>query len=87
MPDTNKAMLIRFHFKKALLNMTDEQAGSWLKAMLIYAAEKREPEPGELGEGAQMLFDIAAPQIDEDRQKYAETCERNRENVKKRWKK
>ena len=87
MPDTNKAMLVRFLYKKILLNMTDEDAGRWLKAMLIYATEHSEPEPGELGERAQLLFDMAAPQYDEDREKYAETCRRNRENVSKRWKK
>lgn len=88
MPDTNKAMLVRFHYKKAMLSMSDEQAGQWLKAMLTYATERREPEPGELGERAQMLFEMTAPQYDEDKEKYEETCRRNRENVTKgRWKK
>ena len=67
--------------------MSDEQAGSWIKAMLIYATEYREPDPGKLGECAQMLFDMTAPQYDEDRQKYADTCEKNRENARKRWNK
>ena len=62
-----EGLLIDFKYKKILLNMTNEDAGSWIKAMLIYATEHREPEPGELGERAQLLYDITTAELDEER--------------------
>ena len=32
-----------------------------------------------------MLFEIIRSDIDADKKKYAERCERNRENISKRW--
>ena len=62
--------------------LTDEQAGQLFKGMIAYSAEGTEPKfDGVL----KFIFIPIKQQMDRDSEKYDEKCEKNRENIKKRW--
>lgn len=63
--------------------MTDAEFGRLMRGLLEYSESGREPT--DLSERVQMAFDIYAGQIDRDVTAYTEKCNRNRENVSKRW--
>lgn len=69
----------------AIINaLTDEQAGRVIKAALMYFKTGNIPlmDPVE-----QIVFVAIQRNIDDSKRAYAEQSERNRENVRKRWKK
>ena len=62
--------------------LTDEQAGKLFRGMIKYFADGTEPK----FEGVlKFVFIPIKQQIDRDAEKYSERCEKNRENIKKRW--
>ena len=64
--------------------LTDEQIGQLSRALFIYARDGRiiELEPV-----VRMAFVFIKDKIDRNQQKYQKKCERNRENIRKRWNK
>lgn len=66
--------------------LTNEQAGKLFRAILSYINE--EPVTEIQGDPAvNMAFKVIKRQIDRDAEKYAQICERRRENILKRWQK
>ena len=62
--------------------LDDEQAGKLFRAMLTYFATGKAPKfDGVL----KYVWIPIKQQMDRDKEKYDAKCEKNRENVKKRW--
>lgn len=64
--------------------LTDEQLGQLTRALFIYA---RDGEVINLEPVVRMAFVFTKDKIDRNQQKYQKKCERNRENIRKRWNK
>lgn len=64
--------------------LTDEQLGQLTRALFIYA---RDGEVINLEPVVRMAFVFIKDKIDRNQQKYQKKCERNRENIRKRWNK
>ena len=64
--------------------LTDEQLGQLTRALFIYA---RGGEVINLEPVVRMAFVFIKDKIDRNQQKYQKKCERNRENIRKRWNK
>lgn len=64
--------------------LSDEECGRLFKACLTYG--KTGEQPGLLG-NERFVWPAIKSQIDRDKQKYAEKCKRQSENIKKRWEK
>lgn len=70
-------------YKDALLMLSDTERSEILMACIEYVSEGDLPEFRNPAAG--MLFKIIRSDIDADKKKYEERCERNRENIQKRW--
>lgn len=64
--------------------LTDEQLGQLTRALFAYA---RDGEVINLEPVVRMAFVFIKDKIDRNQQKYQKKCERNRENIRKRWNK
>lgn len=64
--------------------LTDEQLGQLIRALFIYA---RDGKVIKLEPVVRMAFVFIKDKIDRNQQKYQKKCERNRENIRKRWNK
>lgn len=64
--------------------LTDEQLGQLTRALFVYA---RDGEVINLEPVVRMAFVFIKDKIDRNQQKYQKKCERNRENIRKRWNK
>ena len=64
--------------------LTDEQLGQLTRALFIYA---RDGEVINLEPVVRMAFVFIKDKIDRNQAKYQKKCERNRENIRKRWNK
>lgn len=64
--------------------LTDERLGQLTRALFIYA---RDGEVINLEPVVRMAFVFIKDKIDRNQQKYQKKCERNRENIRKRWNK
>lgn len=64
--------------------LTDEQLGQLTRALFIYA---RDGEVINLEPVVRMAFAFIKDKIDRNQAKYQKKCERNRENIRKRWNK
>ena len=64
--------------------LTDEQLGQLTRALFIYA---RDGEVINLEPVVRMAFVFIKDKIDRNADKYQKKCERNRENIRKRWNK
>ena len=64
--------------------LTDEQLGQLTRALFVYA---RDGEVIKLEPVVRMAFVFIKDKIDRNQQKYQKKCERNRENIRKRWNK
>ena len=64
--------------------LTDEQLGQLTRALFVYA---RDGEVIKLDPVVRMAFVFIKDKIDRNQQKYQKKCERNRENIRKRWNK
>lgn len=64
--------------------LTDEQLGQLTRALFIYA---RDGEVINLEPLVRMAFVFIKDKIDRNQAKYQKKCERNRENIRKRWNK
>ena len=64
--------------------LTIEQRGILLTAILAYEAGEDIPQ---LDDMTTMAFEFIKDDLDANRQKYEDTCNKNRENAQKRWEK
>ena len=85
MTEKKKSFVLYVDRKKELDLLSDEQLGKLFRAIYSYVDTEIEPDFEDLA--LRILFSVFQSQIDANAEKYAETCRRRSENVKKRWEK
>ena len=85
MTEKKKSFVLYVDRKKELDLLSDEQLGKLFRAIYSYVDTGIEPDFEDLA--LRILFSVFQSQIDANAEKYAETCRRRSENVKKRWEK
>jgi len=82
---TRKNSFVLYHsYAKHLKRFSDEQVGKLMRCVFHYS------ETGEVLELEPLLevaFDFIKEDIDINKEKYEETCKKNKENIEKRWNK
>ena len=77
-----KGFIVYKDINAVIDELTDEQAGKLFRGMIKYSVDGTEPDfDGVL----KFVFIPIKQQIDRDSEKYDRKCEKNRENIKKRW--
>lgn len=78
-----KGVLMYYDLLEQLKDFNDEQFGKVVRVMIKYDKDGIEPNI----EDAQikLAFNILKPTIDRNKQEYQYKCDRNRENINKRW--
>ena len=71
-----------YSYADFLEELTDEEAGRLLRAVFLYA---KDGEVSELPPLERMAYRAICSQIDRDNKRYEEICEKNRENIRKRY--
>ena len=79
----NKSIMLYLDTYKQWEMLTDTQAGILIKALFAYAStgEQLRTDDGMVS----MAFSFITAQIDRDNEKWAETCRKRAESVRKRW--
>lgn len=80
----NDSFLLYTSDYQLIEGLTDEQLGQLIRALFIYA---RDGKVIKLEPVVRMAFVFIKDKIDRNQQKYQKKCERNRENIRKRWNK
>ncbi|MBA1336758.1 MAG: hypothetical protein HPY66_3194 [Firmicutes bacterium] len=79
-----KSFILYHDYRQHLELLSDEEKGKLLMALFEYSEDGVIPDfDGML----KMAFSFIKAQIDRDAAKYAAVCEKNRENIQRRWKK
>ncbi len=78
------SFLVYYDNEVIVLRLQDEEAGKLFKSLFPYGREEIKPDFDE-SPALAMAFDILSMAIDRDKEKYVRRCEKNRENIKKRW--
>jgi len=82
MSKDQKGFIVYGDIKAVLDELPDEQAAHLFRGMVDYFVNGKDPKfSGVL----KFVFIPIKQQMDRDSDKYEKKCERNRENVKKRW--
>ena len=79
---TKNSFIVYYNYREKLQNLTDAQVGKLFRAMLNYAIDGKEPQ---LNGVLDMAFQFIKVTMDEDKQKYNDKCNKNKENIKQRW--
>lgn len=74
------SFLIYLDYKEQFELLSDEELGRLLRAIMLYEESE---EITELDGMLKMAFSFIKTQLDKDRQKYEDKCEKNRENAKR----
>jgi hypothetical protein len=69
-------------YLKSIEPLNDAERGRLFTSLLIYSSTGAEPE---LHGNERFIFPTMKEQIDRDRKKYEQMCQRQRQNVSKRW--
>ena len=80
-----KGVVMYYDLLEQLKDFTDEQFGKITRAMIKYDIDGIEPQFNDIQ--IKLAFNILKPTIDRNKQEYQEKCDKNRENINKRWKK
>ena len=80
----NDSFILYTSYYALIEGLTDEQLGQLTRAIFLYA---RDGEVINLEPVVRMAFVFIKDKIDRNQQKYQKKCERNRENIRKRWNK
>ena len=80
----NDSFILYTSYYAIIEGLTDQQLGQLTRALFIYA---RDGEQIQLEPVVRMAFAFIKDNIDRNADKYREKCERNRENIRKRWNK
>lgn len=83
---TKKSFLVYYDNEIIVCRLSDDEAGKLFKSLFPYAKEQIKPD-FENSPALAMAFDVLSMAIDRDLEKYEKRCEKNRENVCKRWNK
>ena len=87
MSDNKKpSFLIYYDNEIIVCRLSDGEAGKLFKALFPYGREHIKPD-FENSPALAMAFDVLSMAIDRDLEKYTKRCEKNQENVRKRWNK
>ena len=78
-------LIIHYDLLEQLEDFTDEQFGIITRAMIKY--DKDGVIPDFKDNSIKIAFKIIKPLLDKNKQEYETKCNKNRENVKKRWEK
>lgn len=77
-------MMLFFDALEEYSGLTNEQFGNLIRAGLVYARDGTEPNFSP-GTPESFLFPGLRLKITRDQEKYREKCEKNAENIRKRW--
>lgn len=66
--------------------MTDSQLGKLLRCIFAYRRTGEAPDPND-DPMVWAIFGFVRSHLDDNEEKYRQTCQRNRENAQKRWRK
>lgn len=78
------SFLVYYDNEVVIVRLSDEEAGKLFKSLFPYGREEIKPD-FEKSPALAMAFDILSMTIDRDKEKYVKRCEKNRENIQKRW--
>ena len=78
----SESFLLYTSYYAIIEGLNDEQLGQLMRALFIYA---RDGEQIKLEPVVRMAFSFIKDNIDRNADKYQKKCERNRENIRKRW--
>lgn len=84
MAEQKKAMLFAHSMLEQTKGLTDEQTGKLFRALIQYDMDGVEPG-ADADAVTKALFGVYKTHADENKKRFAETCERNKENARKRW--
>lgn len=79
-----KGFVVYGDYKSVIDELDNEQAGQLFKAMLDYFVNETVPD---FRDALKIAFIMIKQQMDRDANKYQKKCEKNRENINKRWNK
>lgn len=79
---TKNSFIVYHNYKEKLQNLTDAQIGKLFRAMIDYSITGVEPK---LTAILSIAFQFIKVTIDEEKQKYNKICQRNINNIQKRW--
>ena len=77
--EKKKSFILYDDYKTAFYHLSDENAGKLIKAIFRYNDQRQKENMHEVLEGA---YEIITNRMDTDKEKYAEKCERRKENGK-----
>ena len=80
----NATFMLYKNWKALFDSLTDEEAGQLIKALFCFACDGDAPELDRLISG---MFLMMTQQMNADGAKWEKKCERNAENIRKRWNK
>ena len=81
-----KNSFILYHnYREQLEDLTDEQVGKLFRAIFDYEIDDTLPEFTD--KELKIAFKFIKVHLDNDREKYAEMCEKQKRNIQKRWNK
>ena len=78
-----KGVIMFYDLLEQLEDFTDEQFGIITRAIIKYDRDNVVPEFTDAS--VKIAFKIIKPILDKNKQEYESKCEKNRENIKKRW--
>lgn len=76
---SKNSFLVYYDNEVIVYRLSDEEAGKLFKSLFPYGKHEIKPD-FEKSPALAMAFDILSMAIDRDKEKYIETCEKNREN-------
>ena len=79
-----KSFIVHEKWLSLFTALPDSDLGSIVKAMINYTTSG---ETGDINPLHQAILSMMIEQYEADKQNYIKTCERNRENIRKRWEK
>lgn len=83
MATSNKSVIFYCDWLDVFEDMNRSECGELVIALLKYGQDGSKTEFND--SATSMAFSILSKQINRDKQKYIETCDRNRKNAQKRW--
>ena len=78
-----KGVLMYYDLLEQLKDFTDEQFGKVVRVMIKYDRDGIEPKIDDMQ--IKLAFNILKPTIDRNKKEYQDKCDKNRENINKRW--
>lgn len=86
MAEQNKGFIVFYDNEIIVGRLSDSEAGKLFKSLFPYATEHIKPD-FENSPALAMAFDVLSLAIDRNAEWYKRKCEKNRENIMKRWNK